>query len=606
MCARFSQTFCLIYITPCVPTNVSIHYNLSTARVMWNTASGAASYSVQAVSDRNLTVACNTSNTHCSLTALQCSHTYSITVMTQSLACNNTVSSAPYRLVTEPCPPTNVQSDLALGYVAYFDNQNGHYTSCMSTNTSCVVSGLMCGTVYSVWVKALGQQYNTPCLPRDMTVEVNCTSDNAVLVSWNGTYGTTNISLMAVVGGSLQTLCTTQQESCNMTSLSCGETYSLSINASNDQCSLSTQTLSNFTTRPCPPQRVAVNLQCSSRTAVLSWEERSNVELYTASAIKASGGEEKTCDSVTSSCQFSGLDCGEMYNFTVTGHNRGCCSQPSSAVFIHTEPCPPTNVSAEVLCESDEMKISWQEASGAESFLVTGSMCNGIPSSPTFFKTGGTFSTSYANYFNVYVLTVLFCFPFWDTAPCIPRGLATDAECGFDVGSVSWQPTDGAETYIAVATGLDGHTHRCISNTASCTWSDLHCGEEYSVVVRAKSNNCTSLPSNISVQTWPCKPIGVSASQDCLTSIAVVTWQPSNGSDVYTATMQTDTGVSKMCMSDTNKCSFLDLMCGQNFSVSVTASNQQCDVTSGPATSLQSGEDCMATRAGNAGFHCYI
>lgn len=104
----------------------------------------------------------------------------------------------------------------------------------------------------------------------------------------------------------------------------------------------------------------------------------------------------------------------------------------------------------------------------------------------------------------------------------------------------------------------------------------------------------------------PCKPIGVSASQDCLTSIAVVTWQPSNGSDVYTATIQTDTGVSKMCMSDTNKCSFLDLMCGQNFSVSVTASNQQCDVTSGPATSLQSGDDCMATRAGNAGFHCYI
>lgn len=90
---------------------------------------------------------------------------------------------------------------------------------------------------------------SAPCLPRDITVEVNCTSDNAVLVSWNGTYGTTNISLMAVVGGSLQTLCTTQQESCNMTSLSCGETYSLSINASNDQCSLSTQTLSNFTTR---------------------------------------------------------------------------------------------------------------------------------------------------------------------------------------------------------------------------------------------------------------------------------------------------------------------------------------------------------------------
>lgn len=80
---------------------------------------------------------------------------------------------------SEPCPPTNIQgsvscgqptatvswqqSDLAAGYVAYFDSQRGHDTFCVGTNTdtSCVVSGLMCGTVYSVWVKALGHQYNS-------------------------------------------------------------------------------------------------------------------------------------------------------------------------------------------------------------------------------------------------------------------------------------------------------------------------------------------------------------------------------------------------------------------------------------------------------------
>lgn len=83
-----------------------------------------------------------------------------------------------FTLHSEPCPPTNVQasvaceqftatvswqqSALAVGYVAYFDNQR-HSTSCVGTDadTQCVVSGLMCGTVYRVWVKALGRQYNS-------------------------------------------------------------------------------------------------------------------------------------------------------------------------------------------------------------------------------------------------------------------------------------------------------------------------------------------------------------------------------------------------------------------------------------------------------------
>lgn len=79
----------------------------------------------------------------------------------------------------EPCPPTSVQasmeceqltstvswqrSHLAVGYVAYFDNQNGHRASCIGTDADnfCQVSGLMCGTEYNIWVKALGQQYNS-------------------------------------------------------------------------------------------------------------------------------------------------------------------------------------------------------------------------------------------------------------------------------------------------------------------------------------------------------------------------------------------------------------------------------------------------------------
>ncbi|KAM9349923.1 fibronectin [Symphorus nematophorus] len=701
------------YLTtePCVPMNLTVHYNVSTAQVMWDAARGARSYSVQAVTDQGSTVTCNATNTNCFLSGLQCSQIYNVTVTAHNQACNNTVTSDPYRLMTEPCPPTSVQasmvceqltstvswqqSDLAVGYVAYFNNQNGHHASCAGTDTDtfCVVSGLMCGTMYSVWVKALGQQYNSsasavvsltsaPCLPRELEVEVDCNSDGAAVVSWNATYGTANFSLTAIVSGALQTLCETQQNSCNVTGLSCGETYNLSLTASNEQCSLTAPMHANLTTRPCPPQRVAVDLQCGSRTAVLSWEERADVELYRASAIKASGGEVQMCNSTGSTCQFPALDCGDTYNFTVTAHSQGCSSQASSTVCIQTEPCQPVIMSAQAPCNSAEVQISWHQASGVVNYLVTatgslgyveshnttqtlltaalpcgqdynvtvqgqGSKCDSIPSSPAFFK----------------------------TAPCIPRHVTTYVQCEPNMGSVSWGPSDGAETYVAIATGLDGHTHLCLTSNTSCTWNDLHCGEEYTVVVRAKDGNCTSLPSNssviymdpcvpqnlsasvncdmrvislswdasngtksytvsaeagnkttelstnvttahfseftcgqtysltvtphhqhcagtssapASVQTWPCPPTGVSTMQDCLSGIVMVTWQASNGSDYYTATMQTDTGISSMCMSDTNECSVPGLNCGHNFSVSVTASNQQCNITSTHTTSLQS------------------
>ncbi len=95
---------------------------------------------------------------------------------------------------------------------------------------------------------------------------------------------------------------------------------------------------------PCPPQRVAVDLQCGSQTAVLSWEERPDVEMYKGSAIKTSGGEVQMCNSTGSTCHFPGLDCGETYNFTVTAYSQGCCSQASSAVFIQTGTVEPEQV----------------------------------------------------------------------------------------------------------------------------------------------------------------------------------------------------------------------------------------------------------------------
>ena len=102
--SRDIWVFTSVLPEPCVPMNLSVRYNVSTAQVMWGAAKGATSYSVQAVTDQGLTVTCNTTDTSCPLNGLQCSQIYNVTVMAHNQACNSSVISAPYRLMTGLSP----------------------------------------------------------------------------------------------------------------------------------------------------------------------------------------------------------------------------------------------------------------------------------------------------------------------------------------------------------------------------------------------------------------------------------------------------------------------------------------------------------------------
>ena len=51
--------------------------------------------------------------------------------------------------------------------------------------------------------------------------------------------------------------------------------------------------------------------------------------------------------------------------------------------------------------------------------------------------------------------------------------------------------------YIATALAHDGHNHTCNSSSAnSCSFTDLHCGENYSVSVVAVDRGCHTEPSS--------------------------------------------------------------------------------------------------------------
>lgn len=77
---------------------------------------------------------------------------------------------------------------------------------------------------------------------------------------------------------------------------------------------------------------------------------------------------------------------------------------------------------------------------------------------------------------------------------------------------------------------------------------------------------------------------------NCLANIAVVSWTSSAGADFYTATVRQEDGAWKSCSSDGDQCGLPSIDCGQNYTITVVASNEMCDSDPSEANMLQSGE----------------
>lgn len=86
---------------------------------------------------------------------------------------------------------------------------------------------------------------------------------------------------------------------------------------------------------PCSPSQLTVSVNCSSNSAKLAWQSSPNAVSYTGKAISADG-HSVTCSTTTElSCNLEGLQCGKMYNFTVSASDYYCQS-PDSKPVIHT------------------------------------------------------------------------------------------------------------------------------------------------------------------------------------------------------------------------------------------------------------------------------
>lgn len=80
---------------------------------------------------------------------------------------------------------------------------------------------------------------------------------------------------------------------------------------------------------PCAPSSPAVDVECENNSAFLSWNSSDGAVKYFGCA-RSLDGDALYCDTTSTSCTIQGLECGDVYNFSVEASD-GACNSSSSA-----------------------------------------------------------------------------------------------------------------------------------------------------------------------------------------------------------------------------------------------------------------------------------
>uniref|UniRef100_A0AAR2LCM5 Fibronectin type-III domain-containing protein n=1 Tax=Pygocentrus nattereri TaxID=42514 RepID=A0AAR2LCM5_PYGNA len=625
-CNSTSQSRAVVVTAPCLPTILSTSLDCATnaALLSWTPVRNAIRYIVNATSTNGLMSSCISPNFNCSLTGLQCGQTYSVYATARGEQCDSSPSTS-VTVITAPCSPSMVN--------AYYDCRNntaligwnnnnastlfvallegdGYSDTCSTTGTNCSITGLRCGRAYNVTVKAVSSNCNSsysqptgiqtvPCATQNVSASWQCSNSSAVVV-WAPTAGVSLYSVTALGRDGDVKQCNSTTSTCQLSQMHCGQIYNITVTPYTNNCSGVRSTAVSFSTGPCAPSNLSVVLQCQGNQGIASWLPAVWADSYVATAT-ALDGHTHTCASNTTSCSFTELHCGETYSVTVVTLISGCPSDPSVAVAIRTVPCATQNVSASWQCSNSSAVVVWAPTAGVSLYSVTAlgrdgdvKQCN---------STTSTCQLSQMHCGQIYNITVT---PYtnncsgvrsaavsFSTGPCAPSNLSVVLQCQGNQGIASWLAAVRADSYVATATALDGHTHTCASNTTSCSFTELHCGETYSVTVVTLISGCPSDPSvAIAIRTVPCATQNVSASWQCSNSSAVVVWAPTAGVSLYSVTALGRDGDVKQCNSTTSTCQLSQMHCGQIYNITVTPYTNNCSGVRSAAVSFSTGTTC--------------
>lgn len=87
----------------------------------------------------------------------------------------------------------------------------------------------------------------------------------------------------------------------------------------------------------------------------------------------------------------------------------------------------------------------------------------------------------------------------------------------------------------------------------------------------------------------PCVPQQVNARVVCESGDVAVSWEPSKGASSYTTVARGNAGYASTCNGSETTSLLKDLLCGHNYSITVSASDETCSSAGSFAVELNTG-----------------
>ncbi|KAM4774191.1 fibronectin type III domain-containing protein 7 isoform 5-T10 [Cyanocitta cristata] len=324
--------------TPCCPSDFrAVFMSSDTVRVTWAPVRGADLYETRAAGGSGV-VLCRDTATACTLSALQCSTPYNITVFSVSEARGSSASCAPQYVATAPCSPEikNISKE-GLSVISVLWQSNGEEATyvvtargeaglwhCTSTGNSCTLMDLPCGSAFSVSAVArspAGQSLpsysvpleTAPCCPNDLILTQ--VTQSVTNISWSVGMGaqTYVITLESPKG---QAKCHTLQNYCLLGCITCGTNYTVSLRAISETGLTSSCTYQGYSSSACCPSGVKL-YRLSNNGIRVFWQASDETINYNADLRGSKGNFSCTPSSGLSHCDITEIPCGDVYTVVV-------------------------------------------------------------------------------------------------------------------------------------------------------------------------------------------------------------------------------------------------------------------------------------------------